>query len=210
MRKIKIKVCGMRESQNISDLAKLNPDYMGFIFFGKSKRDVSETLNKSDLENLPRSIKKVGVFVNATLEEIKKHIITYQLDLVQLHGSETAELCLKIKNSGTQVIKAFSVDSSFDFASTTPYKASCDFFLFDTKGKEAGGNGFTFDWSILDNYDNEIPFLLSGGLDETNISAVNKLPHLNIHAVDVNSKFEIEPALKNIELLKKSVFKVIG
>ena len=199
----------MRESQNISDLAELKPNYMGFIFFGKSKRDVTDNLNKIDLEKLPASIKKVGVFVNATVETIQQKIITYQLDLVQLHGSETPELCLEIKNYGTPVIKAFSVDSSFDFNVTTPYKTSCDYFLFDTKGKQAGGNGFTFDWSILDNYDNEIPFLLSGGLDETNIAAVNQLTHLNIHAVDVNSKFELEPALKNIELLKNSVFKVI-
>lgn len=208
MNEIKIKVCGMRESQNIRDLATLLPDYMGFIFFEKSKRDVSQHLNNKDLKNLPPSIKKVGVFVNETAEEIQKQIASYHLDLVQLHGKETPELCLEIKNSGTPVIKAFSVDDSFDFACTTPYKKACDYFLFDTKGKEAGGNGFTFDWSILDNYDNEVPFLLSGGLDESNIDEVKKLTHLNIHAVDVNSKFELKPALKNIDSLKNSVFKV--
>ena len=208
MKKIKIKVCGMRESQNISDLAKLNPDYMGFIFFEKSKRDVSKELAKIDLDRLPSTIKKVGVFVNATNEEIHKQIKSFRLDLVQLHGEETPEMCLEIRNSGTKVIKAFPVDSVFDFTTTIPYKTTCDYFLFDTKGKEAGGNGITFDWSILDQYDNEIPFLLSGGLDETNISEVNKLTHLNIHAIDVNSKFEIKPALKNIELLTSSVFKI--
>ena len=208
MKEIKIKVCGMRESQNISDLAKLNPDYMGFIFFEKSKRDVSKKLKRNDLDKIPTTIKKVGVFVNATNEDIYKTIKSFNLDLVQLHGAETPEMCLEIKNSGIKVIKAFSVDSAFDFTTTSPYKTTCDYFLFDTKGKEAGGNGFTFDWSILDKYDNDIPFLLSGGLDETNISEVNKLTHLNIHAVDVNSKFEIKPALKNIELLNSSVFKV--
>ena len=210
MRKIKIKVCGMRESQNISDLAQLHPDYMGFIFFNQSKRDVSTSLKKTDLENIPKSIKKVGVFVNATEEEIKTQKTTYNLDLIQLHGTESPELCLRLKNLEIPIIKAFSVDTEFDFATTEPYKTSCDYFLFDTKGKDAGGNGFAFDWSILDKYDNEIPFLLSGGLDEKNIIEVNKLSHLNIHAVDVNSKFEIEPALKNIKLIKDSVFKVIS
>jgi phosphoribosylanthranilate isomerase len=209
MRNIAIKVCGMRESQNIRDLAKLNPDYIGFIFFGKSKRDVTNNLQEADLEHLPKSIKKVGVFVNATFEEILQQVVSYKLDAVQLHGNESTELCLKIRNRGADVIKAFSVDSSFDFSVTIPYKTCCDYFLFDTKGEDAGGNGFTFDWSILDKYDNEIPFLLSGGLDDTNIAEVNKLTHLNIHAVDVNSKFELKPALKNISLLKESVFKVI-
>ena len=209
MNNIKIKVCGMCHSQNISELAELRPDYMGFIFFDKSKRNVIGKLNLADLQDLPPSIKKVGVFVDATFEEITLQVNHYSLDLVQLHGKETPELCRKLKKTGTKIIKAFSVDKTFDFDVTLPYKTVCDYFLFDTKGKEAGGNGFTFDWSILAHYDNEIPFFLSGGLDETNIEEVKKLTHLNIHAVDVNSKFELQPALKDIELLKKSVFKVL-
>ncbi len=199
----------MCHSQNISELAELRPDYMGFIFYSKSKRNVIDKLDQADLDNLPPSVKKVGVFVNATFEEIKEQIKKYTLDLVQLHGKETPELCAKIQQLGIKVIKAFSVDETFNFGVTLPYKTVCDYFLFDTKGKEAGGNGFTFDWSILANYDNEIPFFLSGGLDETNTAEVKKLTHLNIHAVDVNSKFEIQPALKDIELLKKSVFKAL-
>lgn len=199
----------MCHSQNISELAELRPDYMGFIFYSKSKRNVIGKLDQADLDNLPPSVKKVGVFVNATFEEIKEQIKKYTLDLVQLHGKETPELCAKIQQLGIKVIKAFSVDETFNFGVTLPYKTVCDYFLFDTKGKEAGGNGFTFDWSILANYDNEIPFFLSGGLDETNTAEVKKLTHLNIHAVDVNSKFEIQPALKDIELLKKSVFKAL-
>ena len=209
MKDIKIKVCGMRDSQNIYDLASLNPDYIGFIFFEKSKRDASNSLLTEDLARLDNTIKKVGVFVNATREQIQNQISKYKLDLVQLHGSESPELCNDIKDLDVKVIKAFSVDSEFDFKSTFPYKKTCDYFLFDTKGKEAGGNGVVFDWSILNKYDNEIPFFLSGGLDEKNINEINKLNHLNIHAVDVNSKFEIEPALKDIELLKNSVFKTI-
>ncbi len=199
----------MCHSQNISELAELRPDYMGFIFYSKSKRNVIGKLDQADLDNLPPSVKKVGVFVNATFEEIKEQIKKYTLDLVQLHGKETPELCAKIQQLGIKVIKAFSVDETFNFGVTLPYKTVCDYFLFDTKGKEAGGNGFTFDWSVLANYDNEIPFFLSGGLDETNTAEVKKLTHLNIHAVDVNSKFEIQPALKDIELLKKSVFKAL-
>lgn len=206
---IKIKVCGMRDSENIRALAQLQPDYMGFIFFEKSKRDVYQQLDKVVLAELPTSITKVGVFVNASLEEIQTQISAYALDMVQLHGKEAPELCKQVQEAGTPVAKAFSVDDNFDFSITVPYKGNCDFFLFDTKGKEAGGNGFTFNWSVLDQHDNEVPFFLSGGLDKDNIKEVLKLEHLNIHAVDVNSKFEIEPALKDIELLKNSVFKAL-
>ena len=207
MRNTKIKVCGMRDDTNIKELVALHPDYIGFIFFEKSKRDVQGQLNQDLLMSIPKSIKKTGVFVNASTEFILQQVDTFDLDAVQLHGSESPEQAELIKSKGLEVFKVFSVGASFNFSLLEPYKGKVDYFLFDTQGKEAGGNGFTFDWSILDDYDNEVPFLLSGGLNEKNISEVKKLNHLNIHGVDVNSKFEIKPGLKNIDLLKKSVFR---
>ena len=209
MNAIKIKVCGMRDDANIKELMALQPDYMGFNFFEKSKRDVQGQLNKDLLLSFPQSIKKTGVFVNASTEFILEQVDTFGLDAVQLHGQETPEQAQEIKSKGLEIFKAFSVGETFDFSQLDSYKGKVDYFLFDTKGKEAGGNGFTFDWSILNDYDNEVPFLLSGGLDAENIEEVKKLNHLNIYAVDVNSKFEIEPAFKNIELLKNSVFNTL-
>ena len=196
----------MRDSENIEQLAQLNPDYMGFIFYPKSKRYADARLTKETLDALPSSIKKVGVFVNYSPEQVDEVMQRYNFDFVQLHGDESPEVCQEIKALGYSVIKAFGVDESFDFNLLTPYKSYCDFFLFDTKGKDYGGHGVTYDWTILEKYDQSIPFFLSGGLSANNISEVKKLSNLNIHAVDVNSKFEIEPGYKNIDLLKKSVF----
>lgn len=207
MNTLKIKVCGMKDDNNIKELMELQPDYMGFIFYEKSKRDVQGVLNQELLLSFPKSIKKTGVFVNASTAFILEKVETYQLDAVQLHGQESPEQAKEIKDKGLEVFKAFSVGETFDFAQLESYKGAVDYFLFDTKGKEAGGNGFTFDWTILNDYDNEVPFLLSGGLDGNNIEDVKKLSHLNIYAVDVNSKFETEPALKDIDLLKSTVFK---
>ena len=197
----------MRDSSNINELAKLNPDYMGFIFYPKSKRYADDVLEMEVLEALPNSIKKVGVFVNNSTEEVDEMMKKYAFDLVQLHGDESPEVCKEVKDLGYTVVKAFGVDESFDFDSLEPYKSYCDFFLFDTKGKDYGGHGITYDWTILEKYDQSVPFFLSGGLSADNIAEVKQLSKLNIHAVDVNSKFEIEPALKDIELLKGSVFK---
>ncbi len=197
----------MKDDNNIKELMELQPDYMGFIFYEKSKRDVQGVLNQELLLSFPKSIKKTGVFVNASTAFILEKVETYQLDAVQLHGQESPEQAKEIKDKGLEVFKAFSVGETFDFAQLESYKGAVDYFLFDTKGKEVGGNGFTFDWTILNDYDNEVPFLLSGGLDGNNIEDVKKLSHLNIYAVDVNSKFEIEPALKDIDMLKSTVFK---
>ena len=204
---MKIKVCGMRDAQNIQELALLQPDYMGFIFYPKSARYVVDKLDKNVLNKLPNTIQKVGVFVNASLVEIEQFVQEYQLDVLQLHGHETPEECEALQTLNLPIIKAFSVGDDFDFEQLIPYQEVCDFFLFDTKGKEYGGNGLTFDWTLLQKYNNKKPFFLSGGLDAQNISQVKELSSLNIYGLDVNSKFEIEPALKNISLLQNSVFK---
>ena len=202
MSQLKLKVCGMRDSGNIRQLLKLQPDYMGFIFYEKSKRFVPE-LDAELLNDFPSETKKVGVFVNASLEEVKGKVDRYGLDLVQLHGDESVEYVGDLFAAGIRVIKVFSVGDSFDFEQLKPYKGLVDFFLFDTKGKERGGNGVTVDWELLKAYDQSVPFFLSGGIDNENISALESLKGMNIHAIDVNSKYEISPGLKDIEELKK-------
>ncbi len=202
MSQLKLKVCGMRDSGNIRQLLKLQPDYMGFIFYEKSKRFAPE-LDAELLNDFPSETKKVGVFVNASLEEVKGKVDRYGLDLVQLHGDESVEYVGDLFAAGIRVIKVFSVGDSFDFEQLKPYKGLVDFFLFDTKGKERGGNGVTFDWELLKAYDQSVPFFLSGGIDNEYISALESLKGMNIHAIDVNSKYEIAPGLKDIEELKK-------
>jgi phosphoribosylanthranilate isomerase len=200
---MKLKVCGMRETTNISELLKLSPDYVGFIFFAKSKRDVADSLDAELLASFPNSTQKVGVFVNAELDFVKGKVEQFGLDLVQLHGDESPEYCFDLKSKGINVMKVFSVGESFDFNQLEAYKPYVDFFLFDTKGKERGGNGVQFEWSILKGYDQEIPLFLSGGIDLENLEQLSELKGMNLYAIDVNSKFEIEPGLKDIEKLKE-------
>ncbi len=198
---MKLKVCGMRDSQNIKELLKLRPDYMGFIFFDKSKRNATD-LDVDLLRIFPSSTQKVGVFVNAPLEEVKGKVDQFKLDLVQLHGDESVEYVGELFAVGIKVIKVFTVGESFDFNGLKPYKGLVEYFLFDTKGKERGGNGVVFDWGILKGYDQSVPFFLSGGIDNENVKGLTELGEMNIHAIDVNSKYEIEPGLKDIEELK--------
>lgn len=187
----------MKYSTNIEEVAKLQPDYMGFIFYEKSPRFFN-----NEIPILPKSTQKVGVFVDAYLDDILDKIRRYNLQLVQLHGNESPEFCYLLKNINIKVIKAFSVDDNFDFQTIAPYENVCDYFLFDTKGQYHGGNGTTFNWNSLKNYPSQKPFFLSGGIGLEEVKAVQQL-NLPIHAIDVNSKFEIEPGLKNTQLLKQ-------
>jgi phosphoribosylanthranilate isomerase len=215
---MELKICGMKQPQNIADISALNPDYLGFIFYEKSKRYVGEdfVVGQGHALTLPKGIKKVGVFVNASLEYVLAKVEKYGLDLVQLHGEESPEYCRDFRwaiggkgsavcPTKTKIIKVFSIGETFDFQQLEPYKSHCDYFLFDTKGKEKGGNGFAFNWNVLKNYDNEKPFFLSGGLSLENIEKVNELSDLNIVAIDVNSGFEIEAGLKDVEKIKKLI-----
>lgn len=196
MDKIKLKVCGMRNDDNILAVADVQPDYMGFIFYSPSPRFVGNDFQF--LFQLPASIKKVGVFVNASSEEMVRQAKRLGLDYLQLHGDEPASQCEELKQSGLKLIKAFSIGEDFDFDSTKPYQPFVDFFLFDTKGKLYGGNARTFDWTILKKYDQKIPFFLSGGISPYNAAEVEKLRDMNVHAVDVNSGVEINPGLKDV------------
>ena len=194
-----LKICGMKYSENILEVSQLLPDYLGFIFYEKSTRFFD-----GEIPKLPESIKKVGVFVDATYDEIISKIEKYNLDLIQLHGNESQEFCLNFKNSNVEIIKVFSVDDDFDFNVLEKYESVCEYFLFDTKGKLHGGNGVTFNWQILEKYKSKKPLFLSGGVGIEEISNIKKLK-LPIFAIDVNSKFEIESGLKNTNLLQQLI-----
>jgi phosphoribosylanthranilate isomerase len=197
---LKLKICGMRDPANIAEVAALQPDYMGFIFYDKSPRYVGEDF---DTSTIPVSIKRVGVFVNEKTEVILNKVNQHNLDFVQLHGNESFEQCQGLKIKGIKIIKAFSVDSDFDFKSTNPYADYVSYFLFDTKGKYFGGNATAFDWMLLQQYDQQTPFFLSGGISPENVSGLKEIRNLNIHALDVNSGVEIAPGLKDVNKIKE-------
>ncbi len=201
---MKLKICGMKYEQNIKEVAQLHPDYMGFIFYKESPRYFD-----GELPTLPKSTQKVGVFVNDFLDDILFKIRKYNLQFVQLHGNETPIICKALKKTTAKVIKVFSVNEDFNFEILKSYESVCDYFLFDTKGKYHGGNGTPFDWTILKNYPSKKPFFLSGGIGIEEIQKIKKL-NLPIHAIDVNSKLEIEPGLKNTQLIKKLQNEISG
>ena len=200
---MKLKVCGMKLENNISEISKLNPDFMGFIFWPKSKRFFNDKSIR-----ISSKINKVGVFVNQDYDFIIDKINNFKLDFVQLHGEEDYQFCKKIK-SQCKLIKVFNIGSDFDFEILNSFESVCDYFLFDTKGDSYGGNGIKFDWKLLKNYPSKKPFMLSGGIDITDFKEILKIKELKIPliGIDINSKFEFEPGLKNIkkveELLKK-------
>ena len=197
---MKLKVCGMKS--NIAEVAKLHPDYLGFIFYNNSPRNFEDVI-----PDLPKGIKKVGVFVDEKVEVIVAKIDKHQLHAIQLHGHESPVICRLLKSTHKEIIKVFSIKDGFDFTVLKDYEEVCDYFLFDTKGKLPGGNGYTFNWNILKDYPSTKPYFLSGGIGFDEIEKIKKFkesPASNYcYALDVNSKFEIEPGLKNIEELEK-------
>jgi phosphoribosylanthranilate isomerase len=198
---MKLKVCGMKFVENIEQVSGLYPDYMGFIFYEKSKRNFEGVIPK-----LPKSIKKTGVFVNEYPEILVSLVEEYQLEAIQLHGDETIAYIKQIKTylPSVEIIKVFGIKDEFNFELLKPFLQVVDYFLFDTKGKERGGNGYQFDWSILEVYPYEKPFFLSGGIGLKEVVDLQKVldSDLPIYAIDINSKFEIEPGLKNINDIK--------
>lgn len=199
---MKIKICGMKYPENIQEVADLYPDYLGFIFYDKSIRyvlDEHKEAFSSFIFNSALPVQKVGVFVN---EEIKSiiHIATeYDMNILQLHGDETPEYCENLRLLGFTVIKAFGIHKDFDFAILGEYADVCDYFLFDTQSKEYGGTGNHFDWTLLKQYDNSKPIFLSGGLDVTDIPTIHDLlKDINIHALDFNSKLEVDYGFKDV------------
>ncbi len=198
----------MRDAENIKALSELKPDFIGFIFYDKSPRFVgNDALDAELINSLPRDIKKVGVFVNATIDYILQNVRKYGLHYVQLHGNEMPDFCRNLKFKGVNIIKAFRIDNSFIFSQLNNYKPHVDFFLFDAKGDGYGGNGITFDWNILKKYDNGKPYFLAGGISLENIDDLESIVP-KPYAMDVNSKFEISPGLKDIEKLEELLEKI--
>ena len=223
---MKLKVCGMKYVKNIEQIVGLKPDYLGFIFYEKSKRNF-----EGIIPEFSKSIKKTGVFVNEYIEIIISLVEEYRLDAIQLHGDESLEYVADLKNqlkerrtlfldenkqikkkknqhyiseNEVELIKVFGIKDDFNFDYLKPYLEVVDFFLFDTKGKERGGNGTKFDWSILKKYPFRKPFFLSGGIGLEDVEAVQEIikSNLPIYALDINSKFELKPGLKNINEVK--------
>lgn len=211
---MKVKVCGMKFKENMSKVAALGPDYMGFIFWKPSKRHFTGTADK-----IPNTVKRVGVFVDASIDEVLGKIDAFDLDIIQLHGKEDTMYCAQLQkelnarllettktpNKGIEVIKVFSILDTFDFSILAGYEPFCNYFLFDTKGKLPGGNGYAFNWEVLNQYPSHTPFFLSGGIGPDEIEKLQEFiqspASAHCHAIDVNSKFEIEPGIKSIDPL---------
>jgi phosphoribosylanthranilate isomerase len=215
---MKVKVCGMRAPENISALLDIPIDFIGFIFYPKSARYIGKKgLDKWIGKNAEAfgEVKKVGVFVNAEVEEILNAVHDYQLDYIQLHGNESAEYCRELSIlwqvssvRKARMIKAFSIDEEFDFSNTEAYAPYCSYFLFDTKGKNPGGNGITFNWSLLEAYQGVTPFLLSGGIDPDSVEEIKALNFPQLSGIDINSRFETAPAVKDIESIRTFIRQV--
>ena len=188
----------MRDADNIREVEALGIDMMGFIFWPKSSRYVSERPNY-----MPTKCKRVGVFVDEDIEQVKRTADEYQLDMIQLHGHERPDYIRQL--SGRKVIKAFNIATSADLEATKPYEGIVDYFLFDTKGKSVGGNGAKFDWTVLADYVGETPFLLSGGIGPDDAARIRSFHHSQLAGIDLNSRFEITPGLKDINKLKEFI-----
>jgi len=194
---MKVKVCGMRDALNVSEIAEANPDFMGFIFYPGSVRYVGTDPDRTIFRSVPAGITKVGVFVNEDQEKINKLALEYNLEMVQLHGDETPGYCSQLKNTDFGIIKSFSIASDFDFESLIPYMTFCDYFLFDTKTRKHGGSGRKFNWNKLHDYKLDKPFFLSGGIDPDDVGIITSLVNKSLFAVDINSRFERSPGLKD-------------
>lgn len=199
-----IKVCGMREPDNIREILTLDPGFLGLIFYPKSSRYVTSPTIINNIR-FGQNTKKTGVFVNATEDEIMQKVKLYELQAVQLHGEESVVLCRSLRNKGVLVLKAFQIYAAEDFEDTLLYNDQVDYFLFDTKTASYGGSGSKFDWSLLDAYHGNTPFFLSGGIGPDDVQAIQKINHPLFRGVDLNSRFEIAPAIKSYKLLQQFI-----
>lgn len=206
---MKIKVCGMRDRDNIAELVQLPVDYIGFIYYPPSPRYVGNVIGKEVLDVIPSGIKKTGVFVNAPVTEVIRIATENKLDCIQLHGNETPDFCQFIKEKGFEVIKAFKAEPEMLNCATTNYKYSCNYFLFDTPTANYGGSGRKFNWEILKQQHLSLPFFLSGGIGPDDAEILRKMDQTGLYAIDINSKFEIEPGLKDVEKIKQFIDKLL-
>lgn len=198
---LKWKVCGMRDPVNIAGVAQINPDFMGFIFYHKSPRFVFER-SVNEIKNL-NGIQKVGVFVNETVENIMSSIRDYALDFVQLHGNESLEIVKELSLAEIKIIKVIRISDKIPMDELEQFAPFVSFFMFETYTPEYGGSGQKFDWKLLTKYSLTKSFFLSGGIDLDDIEMIKSMNLKALYAIDVNSRFETEPGIKNIERLRK-------
>ena len=212
---MKVKVCGMKYEDNLGRVATLQPDYLGFIFYKKSARNYSFR----SIPELPNTTKKTGVFVNEDIPKIIETVNQFGLQAIQLHGEESPYYCSILKTTKLfdssepiEIIKVFSIAKGFNFDVLKPYEAVCDYFLFDTKGELPGGNGYRFDWELLKDYTSTKPFFLSGGIGPEHLEDIKDFKESTAaqycYGIDVNSKFEFEPGLKDISALRGFINKL--
>lgn len=201
-KELKIKVCGMKHQQNVDEVVALGLDFIGNIFFAKSPRNIEVPVGV-DPRVYP-TLKKVGVFVKESIEVVKSKIEENALEVIQLHGGESNDFCKEVKDLGVEVWKVFSVGEDFDFSQLKNYP-DADMFLFDTKTENHGGAGRKFDWSLLDLIDKESPktYFLAGGIGPGDAQEIKSLNLEKLIGLDLNSKFEIEPGLKDVNKLKE-------
>lgn len=205
---MKIKICGMRNKDNIIQILSLKPDFIGFIFYEKSPRFVNSLHDFSEIQ-FDSKVKKTGVFVNANEHEIMQKVKMFDLQAVQLHGNESPSLCKSLKTSGMIVIKAIQIYSLEDFKDIDAYSEHIDYFLFDTKTKLYGGSGEKFDWSVLKEYKLKTPFFLSGGIDIDDTESIKQVNHPKLIGIDLNSKFELSSGIKDYNKLQKFIKQIL-
>ena len=198
----------MRDPLNIDQLVSLLPDYIGFIFYSRSPRYIKDLTNGAALSFISPKIKRTGVFVNSDEVYIRKMISEFNLSAIQLHGDEEPEFCKQFQNDNIEIIKAFHVDDAFHFDAVSKYSAYCDYYLFDTKTASYGGSGKKFNWQKINEYKESKPFFLSGGIGIEDMENVKRIDHPALYAIDINSRFEISPGLKNIEEIKKFILSI--
>ncbi|MFA5972013.1 MAG: phosphoribosylanthranilate isomerase [Lentimicrobiaceae bacterium] len=201
---MQFKVCGITTTEDIIALISLEIDRLGFIFYHKSQRYVYGKLIEDGLNEIPKHIKKTGVFVNAEIAEVEQIIDQYQLDSIQLHGDESPEFCRHFKNK-VEVIKTISIKDEDSFETAKLYLDACDLFLFDTYSDNYGGTGKTFEWKWLEAYSLNKPFYLSGGISLENVEEIKNIKHNQLIGIDINSKFEIRPGIKDIVKIKQLI-----
>ena len=192
----------MKHAANIAAVADLRPDYLGFICYEKSPRYISE-VSAELIKYVPQEIKTVGVFVDEDLEIVKSLVAKNYLKAVQLHGKESVAYCEDMKKTGVEVVKAFGIHPDFDFSVLEAYEPVVDYFLFDTQTPVHGGSGKVFDWTLLNHYQLNKPYFLSGGIDLMHAGQIKEIKDERLYAVDINSKFELEPGLKDVDKLNE-------
>lgn len=202
---IRVKVCGLTDPVNAREMADAGADYLGYIFYKRSKRYVGEPPKADLFLNLPEHTRKVGVFVNEEPERIIEIADRFGLNAVQLHGQEPADVCQTIRQWGKQVIKAFGMNEDMNFDCLASYMETCDYFLFDTHTGHHGGSGKKFPWHILRNYAMSKPFFLSGGIGPEDVQMIRRFSHKGLYAVDINSRFETAPGTKDTMLVRSFI-----